>query len=126
MSLTSIRSIDYVILLCGNVPKMRAFYCNVMGFQLAEDEDEWVKFDMGSGFLTLRPRSRWYDGESAAHSAGVQLSFRVAPGEVDTCYRELVAKGVTVVEEPTDQAFGHRTLFFRDPEANILEIYAEL
>jgi hypothetical protein len=27
---------------------------------------------------------------------------------------------------PTDQPFGHRTLFFRDPDGNVLEIYAEI
>jgi catechol 2,3-dioxygenase-like lactoylglutathione lyase family enzyme len=26
----------------------------------------------------------------------------------------------------TDQPFGHRTVFFRDPDGNILEIYAEI
>jgi len=25
-----------------------------------------------------------------------------------------------------DQPFGHRTLFFRDPDGNVLEIYAEI
>jgi catechol 2,3-dioxygenase-like lactoylglutathione lyase family enzyme len=27
---------------------------------------------------------------------------------------------------PTDQPFGHRTLFVRDPDGNVLEIYAEI
>jgi catechol 2,3-dioxygenase-like lactoylglutathione lyase family enzyme len=26
----------------------------------------------------------------------------------------------------TDQPFGHRTVFFRDPDGNVLEIYAEI
>jgi lactoylglutathione lyase len=28
--------------------------------------------------------------------------------------------------EPTDQPWGLRTLFFRDPDGNVLEIYAEI
>jgi len=28
--------------------------------------------------------------------------------------------------EPKDQPWGHRTVFFRDPDGNILEIYADL
>jgi catechol 2,3-dioxygenase-like lactoylglutathione lyase family enzyme len=27
---------------------------------------------------------------------------------------------------PTDQPWGHRTLFFRDPDGNVLEIYADI
>ena len=27
---------------------------------------------------------------------------------------------------PTDRPFGHRTLFFRDPDGNVIEIFAEI
>jgi catechol 2,3-dioxygenase-like lactoylglutathione lyase family enzyme len=27
---------------------------------------------------------------------------------------------------PTDQPWGHRTLFVRDPDGNVVEIYAEI
>jgi catechol 2,3-dioxygenase-like lactoylglutathione lyase family enzyme len=38
----------------------------------------------------------------------------------------LEERGVAIVSPPTDQPFGHRTLFFRDPDGNVLEIYAEI
>jgi catechol 2,3-dioxygenase-like lactoylglutathione lyase family enzyme len=56
----------------------------------------------------------------------LQLAFRVAPGEVATCANTLEERGVSIVSGPTDRAFGHRTLFFRDPDGNVLEIYAEI
>jgi len=56
----------------------------------------------------------------------LQFAFRVAPQEVDACAATLEARGVAIVSPPTDQAFGHRTLFFRDPDGNVLEIYAEI
>ena len=122
----TIRDIDYVILLCQDMSKMRAFYKNVMQFSLEEDEEHWVKFRVGSGFLTLRLRGRVYDGEKSGESASVQLAFRVAPGDINKCHEELMNLGVEIIEPPKDQGFGHRTLYFRDPERNILEIYAEL
>ncbi len=33
---------------------------------------------------------------------------------------------MSIVDGRTDQPFGHRTLFFRDPDGNVLEIYAEI
>jgi catechol 2,3-dioxygenase-like lactoylglutathione lyase family enzyme len=27
---------------------------------------------------------------------------------------------------PTNQPFGHRTVFFRDPDGNLLEFYADI
>jgi len=121
-----INNIDYVILLCQDIPKMRLFYKDVMQFPLEENEEHWVKFRVGSGFLTLRPRGRVYDGRKSDESASVQLAFRVAPGDVDKCHEELMNLGVEIIDPPKDQSFGHRTLFFQDPERNILEIYADL
>ena len=84
---------------------------------------------MGATLLTLRPRGRpqaWDDGPAAPGSAAVQLAFRVPPPAVDACHAELAAKGVAIVRPPTDLPdWRHRTLFFRDPEDNLIEIYAE-
>lgn len=129
MGIKSIQEIDYVILLCEDMDGSRTFYRDVMQFPLEEDQKDWVRFRVGTGFLTLRPRGQWlgwHDGAAVVGSASVQLAFRVAPGEVDECHSELVEKGVEILNPPQDQAFGHRTLFFRDPEGNVLEIYAEL
>jgi glyoxylase I family protein len=79
--------------------------------------------------LTLRPRGRWLvcdDGSTVPGSAAVQLAFRVPPTAVDACHAELVANGVPIVRPPTDlPEWRHHTLFFRDPEDNVIEIYAE-
>lgn len=45
---------------------------------------------------------------------------------MEACYAELAAHGVTTVSGPADMPeWRHRTLFFRDPEGNVVEIYAE-
>ena len=125
MGLSAIRVMDYVILLCRDLPEMKRFYHEVMGFPVYRDWGDWYEMRAGSTLLTLRLRGRPYDGEGAA-GASVQLAFRVAPDEVDSCYAELVAHGVEIIEAPMDKTFGHKTLFFKDPEGNILEIYAEI
>lgn len=129
MSLQAVRNFDYTILLCRNMAETRAFYKDVMGFPLELDLENWVSFRVGATLLTLRRRgqgSAW-DGEpSPAGSAAVQLAFRVPPPAVDACHAELVAKGVTILQDPADLPdWRHRTLFFRDSEDNIIEIYAE-
>jgi catechol 2,3-dioxygenase-like lactoylglutathione lyase family enzyme len=54
----------------------------------------------------------------------LQLAFRVAPAEV-TVVAALLREKSVAVSDVVDQAWGHRTLFFRDPDGNVLEIYAE-
>jgi catechol-2,3-dioxygenase len=117
---------DYVILLCEDIQKMKVFYHEVMGFPVYRDQGDWYEMLVGATLLTLRRRGRPYDGTHPSGAASVQLAFRVLPDEVDSCQRELVAKGVEIIEPAQDKPFGHRTLFFKDPEGNILEIYAEI
>ena len=54
------------------------------------------------------------------------VAFRVTRDEVDQCAEALKAKGVTLESGPTDQPWAHRTIFFRDPDGNIVEIYADI
>lgn len=129
MSLGGIGNLDHTILLCRRLPETRAFYRDVMRFPIETDRDTWVSFRVGAAQLSLRPRGVWSvcdDGPIAEGSAAVQLAFRVAPPAVDACHAELLARGVPILRGPTDlPQWRHRTLFFRDPEDNILEIYAE-
>ncbi len=129
MGLKDIGNLDYAILLCRTMEETKAFYKDVLGFPIEHDLPRWVSFRVGTTLLTLRPRGHgpaWDDGPSVAGSAAVQLAFRVPLSAVDACHAELIAKGVTIVREPTDlPAWRHRTLFFRDPEDNVIEIYAE-
>jgi glyoxylase I family protein len=127
--LGQIRNFDYAILLCNKIEDTRAFYRDVMKFPIEIDRERWVSFRVGSTLLTLRPRGPWIvcdDGQSTPGSAAIQLAFRVPPPAVDAWHAELLARGVPVLRGPTDLPdWRHRTLFFRDPEDNIIEIYAE-
>lgn len=129
MPLGGIGNLDYTVLLCSRLEQTRDFYRDVMGFALVTDRPNWIEFRIGAALLALRPRGGWPvadDGEAVAGSAAVQLAFRVAPPAVDACHAELVARGVPILRGPTDlPQWRHRTLFFRDPEDNIIEIYAE-
>ncbi|WP_162915179.1 VOC family protein [Desertibaculum subflavum] len=129
MSLSDIHNFDYAVLLCNKLAETKAFYRDIMHFPIETDQENWVSFRVGATLLTLRPRGQWaawHDGNSVPGSAAVQLAFRVPPPAVDTCHAELVAQGVPILRGPTDvPKFRHRTLFFRDPEDNVIEIYAE-
>lgn len=107
---------------------MKQFYRDVLGFKI-EDEapGTWVGFRVGALYLGLRPRGRTYDGgQIQKTSASAQLSFRVPPADVDIAFEELTQKGIEVIEKPTNQDWTHRTMFLREPEYNIIEIYADI
>jgi lactoylglutathione lyase len=56
----------------------------------------------------------------------LQLAFRIPPQAVAECAAALEAKGVKLISPLTDHPFGHRTIFFRDPDGNVLEIFEEI
>ncbi|MBY0375094.1 MAG: VOC family protein [Bryobacteraceae bacterium] len=129
--MASIRNIDYVVLLCEDMERAKRFYLDMMKFRIERETPRWISFHVGSGLLCLRPRSLdgiFQDGPGApAGSASVQLAFRVAPLEIDEIQAELAAAGIDLMGPPRDiPAWGHRALFFRDPEGNVIEIYAEV
>jgi lactoylglutathione lyase len=123
-----IRSIDYTVIFARQMPAMREFYGTTLGFPLHKElGPKWVEFCVGSSVLALTERGLMF--EDPAPPLGVlslQLAFRVTPGEVATCANTLKERGVAIASGPTDQPWGHRTLFFRDPDGNVLEIYAEI
>lgn len=118
--------LGYVIVLCENLERMRTFYRDLLAFPVEVESDTGITFRAGSVFLGLRLRTRGYDGHRLANEApGVQLAFLVSPVEVDEYHRQLQANGVKILDPPQDQPWGHRTVYFADPEGNLLEIYAE-
>lgn len=129
MSLGGITNLDHAVILCARMRDSRIFYSEIMGFAIVEDRENWVSFKVGATLITLRPRGVWSvcdDGPMVPGSAAIQLAFRVALEVVDHCHEALLAKGVTILRPPTDlPKWRHRALFFRDPEENIIEIYAE-
>jgi catechol 2,3-dioxygenase-like lactoylglutathione lyase family enzyme len=124
----AIRAIDYTIVFVRDMAAMRRFYEDVLAFSvLRELPPNWIEYGIGSNTLALaRPGRTAADAPIPPGSAALQLAFKVAAAEVDACADELARQGVALVSPPTNQSFGHRTLFFRDPDGNLLEIYAKI
>lgn len=124
----AISAIDYTVIFVRDMAAMRRFYEDVLLFPLSRElSASWIEYRIGGNTLALaRPRRTASDAPTPAGSASLQLAFRVSPREVGECADELLRHGVALVSPPTDQPFGHRTLFFRDPDGNLLEVYAEI
>jgi catechol 2,3-dioxygenase-like lactoylglutathione lyase family enzyme len=124
----SIRAIDYTVIFVRDMAAMRHFYEDMLGFPLLRELSQgWIEYRLGSNTLVLAKPSRTAaDPPTPDGSASLQLAFKVSAAEVDQCAAELVRQGVSLLSPPTDQLFGHRTLFFRDPDGNLLEVFADI
>ena len=124
----AIRAIDYTVIFVRDMPAMRRFYEDILGFPLLRElSPGWIEYQLGGNTLALaKPSLTAADAPTPTGSASLQLAFKVSAPDVNRCADELVRQGVNLVSPPTDQSFGHRTLFFRDPDGNLLEVYADI
>jgi catechol 2,3-dioxygenase-like lactoylglutathione lyase family enzyme len=124
----AIRAIDYTVIFVRDMAAMRGFYEDVLGFPLLRElSPGWIEYRVGDNTLALAtPRLTAADVPTPNGSASLQLAFKVSAPDVDQCADELVRQGVNLLSRPTDQTFGHRTLFFRDPDGNLLEVFADI
>ena len=127
-ALDTIRQLDYTIIFARDLPRMRRFYEDVMRFPLDHElGSQWIAFRVGPNILALTERGLLFNDPAPASGAlSLQIALRVAPSDVDRCAEELAAAGVALESSPTDQPWGHRTLFFRDPDGNVVEIFADI
>ena len=119
---------DYTVVIVRHMDAMRRFYEDVLCFKVARQLSEnWIEYQIGSTILALSaPGWTADDAPVPKGSAALQLAFRVPVAAVDACAAELEQRNVDILSPPTDRDFGHRTLFFRDPDGNLIEIYAEI
>ena len=122
----AIRAIDYTVIFARNMGAMRRFYEEILGFSLIRElSPGWIEYRVGENTLATPSRTA-ADVPTPNGSASLQLAFKVSAREVDQCADELMQLGIELLSPPTDQIFGHRTLFFRDPDGNLLEVFAEI
>ena len=127
-----ITNISLVTVYCLDQDKARDFYCDVLGFEPGTD------VTMGEGFrwLTVKHPSQpelevtlMVPGPPLGEDAAAFMRRQLEKGEmgglglcVDDCrktYEELVEKGVTFLQEPSDRPYGVEAVM-RDNSGNWL------
>ena len=128
-----INQIALITLLTDDVPRLSAFYRDVMGFAVKDDSGLYVEFHNNGVRFAVCARSVLYDAsghvsyQEAARGQHCELAFPCGePGEVDRAYAEIVAKGATPVHAPANMPWQQRTALFADPDGNIHELFADL
>jgi catechol 2,3-dioxygenase-like lactoylglutathione lyase family enzyme len=126
--LSQIRQIDYTVIFVRDMEAMRRFYGTVMEFPLQRTlSDKWIEYRIGANTLALAAYGGLFNDPPPQQGAlSMQLAFRVTPDMVAKCAAALEDKGVKLTHPLTDHPFGHRTIFFRDPDGNVIEIFAEI
>lgn len=124
-SATTVATFASVRLLCSDLKAVVAFYEAVTGVTAAWLTEEFAEVAAPGCALALgSERTMALFGAGAARPAAnatAILEFRV--GDVDADFARLGPLLREVVQAPTTQPWGNRSLLFRDPEGTLVNLF---
>jgi catechol 2,3-dioxygenase-like lactoylglutathione lyase family enzyme len=116
-----------ICLVTSDMPRLRGFYTNVLQVE-AEGDDTFTMLSTQGAALSLFTE----EGMESMASGSMQnsgcgrytLEFEVE--DIDREYERLKKMDITFVKPPTTQTWGRRSAWFRDPEGNIINFFANV
>ena len=112
-------------LITGDVNRLVNFYESVLRMKAERSGQEYAEFRTGVGVLAIfsaDAQEKYIPGSAeAARNKSAILEFRVA--DADQEYARLRPLVKTWVKPPTTQPWGTRSIYFRDPDGNLLDFY---
>lgn len=113
-------------LITAKVDPLVSFYESVLQMKAQRTGDQYAEFHTGVGVLAIfsAEAQEKYIPKSAeaADNKSAILEFRV--NDVDREYARLQPLVKVWVKPPTTQPWGTRSLYFRDPDGNLVNFYA--
>lgn len=113
-----------------NMAKMIAFYRDVLGFEITENEDAENVYLIKDGMLFMLYGRKDFEKMTDTkfeYVKGLNGHSEIALyvdrfEDVDVAYKTALEKGAQSVLAPTDEPWGQRTCYISDPEGNLIEI----
>jgi catechol 2,3-dioxygenase-like lactoylglutathione lyase family enzyme len=109
-----------------DVKQLVRFYESVLTLKARWSGETYAEFPTGVGTLAIfsaEAQEKYIPGSAEAlENKSVILEFRVA--DVDQEYRRLQILVKTWIKPPSTQPWGTRSIYFRDPDGNLIDFYA--
>ena len=117
-----------ICLTSDHVKELRAFYMEVLQSHPSGDDHWWVDFgELPGGSFTIYSAQGMEEMAPGClvHSGTGRYTIEIQVDDVDAQYERLKALGIPIVKPPTTQTWGRRSVWFRDPDGNIVNFYMD-
>ena len=122
----AIEDVGAIVLFVEDVQRSKVFYHEVLGLDVEFEDDVSVGFKIeGLVFHVLqidRARAQLQGEPTATPGAGATAFLTHFTYDVDALHANLVERGIRFFQEPSDQPWGMRTAYFKDPDGHVWEI----
>jgi len=121
----SLPMLAHICLITNNVRRLVNFYEPILGLKAQWSDADYAEFPTGAGVLAIfsaEAQEKYIPGSAqAAQNKSMILEFKV--DDVDREYRRLQSLVRVWVKSPTTQPWGTRSIYFRDPDQNLVDFY---
>jgi len=123
---TAIKDVGAIILFVEDLQKSKFFYHELLGLDVQFEDAESVGFKIRElAFIVLqvdRARVQLQGQPTATPGAGATAFLTTFTDDVDALHADLVKRSLHFFQQPTDQPWGVRTAYFKDPDGHVWEI----
>jgi len=113
-------------LITSNVRQLSEFYEPVLGLKAKWSGEDYAEFHTGVGVLAIfsfAAQEKYIpNATEPGKNRSAILEFQVS--DVDQEYARLQPLVKTWVKPPTTQPWGTRSVYFRDPDGNLVDFYS--
>ena len=121
-------SLVYTCLITNDLKRLTEFYEHVLQVNAVTPADRYVEFPTSAGTLAIfdsDAQEKYIPGSAqAGQNRSAILEFNVA--NVDQEYVRLQGIVKTWVKPPTTQSWGNRSIYFRDPDGNLVDFFTHV
>jgi len=120
------KGIFAITLFCENLEESKEFYQRVFGLAVEFGDSDSAVFKFGDTLINLlritEADALIEPAKVAKLSDGTRYMFTINVDDVDMMCKELLSRGVKLLNGPMDRPWGIRTASFMDPAGHIWEI----
>lgn len=122
----SVPRLMHTCLITDDVNRLVTFYEPILALKAQRSGEDYAEFHTGAGVLAVfsaAAQEKYIPGSTqGAKNTSAILEFQVT--DVDKEYVRLQSLVKTWVKPPSTQPWGTRSIYFRDPDGNLVDFYA--